>query len=348
MLKLLMRKIVQDADSLEEGYTMKSRLLFFVMIFCALPGFAADSAVPLKLMGSIPLPGIEGRIDHFTIDLRHKTIFVAALGADTVIAVDLAHGKVLGSITGLKEPQGLLYVPDNGHLYIANGGDGSVRIYDAGTLKQIKSIELGHDADNMRYDPAAKTVWVGYGAGAMAALDLDGNKLEDIPVGEHPEAFELAHSSGMLFVNVPHRKQIAVVDRSAKQVIATFGTGSATSNFPMAFDETNGRIFVACRTPARLLVLDSTDGHIVADLDTAGDADDLFYDRARHRVYVLGGAGFVAIYSQSSPNEYAEIFRFPTAPGGRTGLLIPQLNELVVAIPAKADQAASVQIYQVQ
>jgi YVTN family beta-propeller protein len=206
--------------------------LLAILIICTAPCFAADSPAPLKLVGSIPLPDIEGRIDHFSIDLEHQTIFIAVLGANTVLSVDLTHGKVLGSIFGLKEPQGVLYLPENGHLYVANGGGGSVRIYDASTLKQLKSITLGDDADNIRYDAASKTIWIGYGNGAMAALDLDGKKTSDIPVGEHPESFELERRGSKLFVNVPRKKEVAVVDRSAKKVVATYLTGSTVGNYP--------------------------------------------------------------------------------------------------------------------
>ena len=243
---------------------MKRSLSLLVFLLCSVSGFCADSSAPLKLVATIPLPGIAGRIDHFSIDLQHQTAFVSALGADTVVAVDIRHGKVLGSITGLKEPQGLLYIPENGRLYIANGGDGSVRIYDAGTLKPLKTISFGDDADNIRYDAAVKTIWVGYGRGAIAALDLDGNKLFDVPVGEPPESFALEHSGNRIFVNVPRAYQVAVIDRSARKVVATFGTGLTLGNFPMAFDETNSRIFVGCRLPARLLVLDSASGKTVA------------------------------------------------------------------------------------
>ncbi len=259
-------------------------LSLLTILLYSVSGFCADTTAPLKLVATIPLPGITGRIDHFTIDLSHQIAFVAALGANTVVAVDIQRGKVLGSITGLKEPQGLLYVPENGRLYIANGGDGSVRIYDAGTLMPLKTISLGDDADNIRYDTATKNVWVGYGRGAVAALDLDGNKLFDVPVGEHPEAFALEHNGNRIYVNVPRAQQVAVIDRSVRKVVATFGTGLTLGNFPMAFDEADVRIFVGCRLPARLLVLDSASGKTVASLDTVGTTDDLFYDAAKHRV----------------------------------------------------------------
>jgi YVTN family beta-propeller protein len=327
---------------------MRVWLSLLATLMLAVPGFGADSPAPLKLVGTIPLPDIDGRIDHFSIDLQHQTVFIAALGANAVVSVDLAHGKVLGSISGLKEPRGMLFVPENRHLYVANGGDGSVRIYDAITLKQIKSVMLGDDADNIRYDTASKTIWIGYGDGGMAALDLDGNKLFDITVGEHPESFQLERRGNKMFVNVPRKKEVAVIDRSAKKLIATYGTGLTAGNYPMAFDEANARIFVGCRMPARLLVLDAANGKTVAELDTVSGTDDLFYDAAKHRVYVLGGGGLVVTYSQSDANTYSEISRIATSAGGRTGLFIPELKKLLVAIPRRGSEDAFVQVYLVQ
>lgn len=326
---------------------MKRSLLLFALL---LPStvFAADAQAPLQRTGTIALPDIEGRIDHFTVDLQHHIVYIAALGADTVLSVDVTRGKVLGRITGLSEPQGLLYVPENGHLFIANGGDGSVRIYDGGTLQPLKRIELGDDADNIRYDAAQKTVWIGYGNGALAALDINGKKLFDIPIGGHPESFVLAEHGSRIFVNVPRNKQVAVVDRTTEKVVATYTTGTDLSNYPMAFDETGARLFLGCRQPARLLVLNAATGTPVADLDTVTNTDDLFYDATRRRVYVLGGGGYVVIYSQLSVDNYAELSRMPTAPGGRTGLFVPAWNELLVAVPHINTQNAALQIYKPQ
>lgn len=327
---------------------MKVCLSVLASLLVSLSVSAQVPTVPLKLAGTIPIPHIEGRIDHFGIDLQHDTLFIAALGANSVVAVDLTQEKELGRITGLKEPQGLLYVPENGHLYIANGGDGSLRIYDATSLKQLKSVELGDDADNIRYDPVSKTVWVGYGSGALAGLSLDGDRLIDIPVGAHPESFQLERHGSKIFVNLPGKKQVDVVDRSTKKVVATFGTGLTLGNYPMAFDETDSRIFIGCRLPARLLVLSAATGETVASLDTVSVTDDLFYDPAMHRVYVLGGGGQIVTYSQANPDQYSEINRLPSGPGGRTGLFVPERKELLVAIPSKGNQDASLQIYQVQ
>ena len=139
-----------------------------------------------------------------------------------------------------------------------------------------------------------------------------------------------------------------MIDRATKNVVATYPTGSTTGNYPMAFDEADGRIFAGCRTPARLLVLDAATGKEVASLDTVSGTDDLFYDAAIRRIYVLGGGGQIVTYSQSGPDRYTEVDRLPSGPGGRTGLFVPELKELLVAIPAQGNQNALLQVYQIQ
>src|SRR6185437_7681170 len=82
---------------------------------------AADSR-PTK---TIPLPDVQGRIDHMSIDVKNQRFFMAALGNDTIEVIDLKAGKRIHTITGLHEPQGVLYLPDVNRLYVANGEDGS-------------------------------------------------------------------------------------------------------------------------------------------------------------------------------------------------------------------------------
>ena len=326
---------------------MKTSILATIALSFSIAVAHAESAVPaLKLAGSIPMPGVAGRIDHFSIDLQHQVVYVATLGANSLQMVSLREKKVIGSITGLEEPQGVVYVPENGRLYVANGGDGSLRIYDGASLKPIKTVAFGDDADNLRFDSATKTLWLGYGSGAVAQVDLDGSKLGEVQLGEHPEAFSLERNGTRMYVNVPRKREVAVVDRKTMTVLATYGTGSASENYPMAYDEDGQRLFLGCRTPAALVVLDAKNGKSVSQLLTVATTDDLFFDSAPQRVYVLGGGGAVAIYGKSEVGSYSQIGRVETAPGGRTGLLVPELHELLVAIPQNGSAPAKILIYQ--
>jgi outer membrane protein assembly factor BamB len=100
-------------------------------------------------------------------------------------------------------------------------------------------------------------------------------------------------------VNVPNAGYVAVVDRETGTVIEKFPLKEAFANFPMALDEANHRLFIGCRNPAKLLVLDMETGKTVATVDIVGDTDDLFYDAANKRIYVSGGEGRVTVISQT-------------------------------------------------
>jgi DNA-binding beta-propeller fold protein YncE len=118
----------------------------------------ARTVLPSQLEEQIPVPGVAGRLDHFTADAKRKRLFVSALGNNTVEVIDVFAGKVMHSIPGLAQPQGPLYIPDVDKLYVANAEDGKVRVYDGATYTLRKTIDFGEDPDNMRYDAASRKV----------------------------------------------------------------------------------------------------------------------------------------------------------------------------------------------
>ena len=305
----------------------------------------AAAAPPLRLEHKVEMPDVDGRIDHLSIDLKTGRLFMAALGHDTVEVIDVSAARRIQTLRGVPEPQGVLYVPAANRLFVASGRDGGVRVFDGTTLKALLTVPFGDDADNLRLDPASGRIWVGYGAGALAAMGPDGVKAADIPVGGHPESFQLEKNGSRIFVNVPNAAKIAVVDRTRSAVIANWTTGDATANYPMTLDEGHQRLFVVCRRPARLLVLDTATGAIVATLPTVGDADDVFYDAAARRVYVSGGEGAIATYRQTSPDAYEELARTATVKGARTSFFSPDLRRLFLAVRRQEGTSAAIWIY---
>ena len=163
--------------------------------------------LPLQLEEQIPVPGVAGRLDHFTADAKRRRLFVSALGNNTLEVIDVFAGRVVHSIKGLAQPQGPLYVPGVDKLYVANAEDGKVRVYDGATYTLRKTIDFGTDPDNMRYDEASKTVFVGFGQedGGIGMIDPK----TDERVGQvyktegHPESFQVGASGAHIFVNVP-------------------------------------------------------------------------------------------------------------------------------------------------
>jgi hypothetical protein len=318
------------------------------LLLCLFGAGSAPGAPPLSIERTTPLVGVEGRIDHLFADVKGNRLFVAALGNSSVQVLDLKAGNLVKSIGDLKEPQGVLYIPDVDLLYVATGGDGAVRIFDATSFKLLRTIEFGDDADNIRFDRNAKRIYVGYGAGALAAFDENGNRQADIPLRAHPESFQIEKNGPRIFVNVPDAKEVGVVDAKRNAVIAKWSTGSSLANFPMALDETSRRLFVVCRAPARLLALDMDSGKIVAKIETVDDSDDVFYDASKRRIYVSGGGGAVRVYAQRDANTYEQIGRIPTAPGARTSLFVPEMNELFLAVPHRGQQKAEIRVYRSQ
>jgi DNA-binding beta-propeller fold protein YncE len=230
-------------------------------------------------------------------------------------------------------------------LYVANAGDGSVRVFEGGDYKTMGRIELGSDADNIRVDAAAKRVFIGYGNGGLAVIDPSTrSKVGDISLKAHPESFQIDPDTSQIFVNVPDAHGIAVVDRVSQKQIAKWSMADRGANFPMALDHVRRQILVVFRAPAELGVFSMTDGKPVATIEICGDSDDLFIDAKRARVYVSCGAGFLDVL-EAKEATYRRIARIPTVSGARTSLFVPEMDRLLVAVRASSGEPAAIWIF---
>jgi len=308
---------------------------------------ATSGPAPLTLVGTIDLPAVEGRIDHLAVDAAGERLYVAALGNNTVEVLDLKRNTHAKSVPGFREPQGIAVVPDAKLVAVANGQGEGVQFIDASDFHPARSVRLGDDSDNVRYDAAAKRLFVGFGGGALAAINpADGTVLGEAKLSGHPESFQLERTGTRAFVNVPGADQIAVVDRAAMKVVATWPVVGARSNFPMALDEANHRVFVGCRRPAKVLVYDTTTGKPSGSFDIVGDTDDLFYDAPRKRLYVSGGDGYVDVFQEQDANRFVRLAHIATAAGARTSLFVPAQSRLYLAVPHRGTQKAEVRIFE--
>jgi DNA-binding beta-propeller fold protein YncE len=293
----------------------------------------------LRTEAKIPLGEVRGRIDHLAADIDRRRVFVAELGNNTVGIVDVGQGKVLQVLAGFKEPQGLGYLPSTDTLYVANGGDGSLRLFQGPNYTANGRIDFGNDADNVRVDQSKQHVVVGHGDGALAVIDgAKHNKIREVRLPAHPEGFQLDIDTGRAYVNLPNARGIAVVDLSSSKVIALWPVGGASANFPMALDSDSNHVLAVFRNPPKLGVFDERDGSIVRMVDACGDADDLFVDAKRHRIYVSCGAGVIDIFDARS---YERLSRIPTVSGARTSLFVPELDRLFVAVRASGGSPAA-------
>lgn len=314
------------------------------------PAADADdvSSVTLHLAQTVSLPGVEGRIDHLAVDLPGRRLFLCALGNNTLEVIDLAKGTRVHSISGLGAPQGVAYIAAANRLWVANDKNGICNFYDGKSFALGGSVNFEDDADNVRYDSVAQRIYVGFGDGGLGILDArSGEKIGAIKLSGHPEAIVLEEKGTRIFVNVPTARHVAVIDRDKREVTARWKTDGALANFPIAVDELNHRLFVGCRRPAEVVVLDTDSGAVITKVKIGGDVDDVFYDAARHCLYAICGAGSVDVIDQIDRDTYKVSVEIPTASGARTGLFVPELNSLFVAVPHHGKQGAELRAYAV-
>jgi DNA-binding beta-propeller fold protein YncE len=306
----------------------------------------ASAQTPLlQLESKIPLGNVAGRIDHLAVDLKRRRVFVAELGNNTLGVVDLAAGKLLRRLTGLSEPQGVGYDAATDIVYVANAGNGAVDLFRGEDYAALEKIQLGEDADNIRVDAAGRRVIVGYGKGALAVIDpATHRKIADVPLKAHPEGFQLDPESGRVFVNLPDAQAIAVVDMVAKTPAASWPQVARNDNFPMALDLSRRQVLSVFRNPALLTIASMTDGAPVTKVETCADSDDVFVDAKRSRAYVTCGEGFADVIDigATPPKRIGHV---ATASGARTSLFVPDLDRLIIAVPARGATPAAVWVY---
>jgi len=309
---------------------------------------------PIRLVQEIPLPGVQGRIDHFTLDLKRKRVIFSGLGNDSVQIVDAFKGKMIHQITGpeLGNPQGTLYVADNDRLYVANDSTGFLLVYDGTSFQLLDKILFG-DADNLRYDAAAKRIYVGYGEdehSAIGVVDAVSGKRLDInfKLSGHPEGFALETKGPRIFVNVADTKNIAVIDRNTGAITYWPLPAGHLANFPLVLDEEGRRVIIGTRRPSRATILDMDTGKVVASLPAPGDMDDIFFDALRKRIYVAGGEGYIGVFQQKDPNTYVSMGKYQSYTGTRTGAWYVKRDRLYLAAPAGNGLGARLVVFEPQ
>ena len=339
------------------------RLLFLLrtvvscLPLCATLGLCQEGQKPpLRLVQTIPLPGVKGRLDHMDVDIQGQRLFVAGLENGTFEVVDLKSGKWMRSIPGFKKPQGALFVPEFNKVFLASGDDGMVRVLRADTLQSLDSIQLEPGPNRIVYDPKSKQVYVGYGGkdagksyGEVGILDAKSDKhVADIKVTAHPSELLLNKSGTTLFVFISAADKLQAVNTGKREIISNW---PITSHRPgdAAFDESTSRLFIGTRDPAELIVMDSVSGKELAHLPTAEGQDGVYFDAVRKRVYVSGGrelpSGFVYIYQQKEADRYETIGNISTRGGAGTSFWSPELNRYYVAAPASDKDDAAILVY---
>lgn len=317
---------------------------------------AAGASAPLRLIRTVPLPGVQGDFDHFTVDLEHDKLFLATEDHATLEVFNLHTGAHLASIGGFGMPHGAVYLPANDRLFVVDSGPGAVKVLDATSYKVLKTISVVPQADAMVYDPSEHLMYV-TGGGDDAHLDysLIGvvDTQREVKVGEvripstNIESLALAPGGRLLYVNIRDRHEIGVVDRQTLKLVKTWTLRTIRQNTPLILDQPDRRLLVGGRGPGVFAVLDAGDGHVVASLPAPDGVDDLSWDPKSGRIYFPCMDGHLAVFRQLDADHYEALGTVPTGYRAKTGVLVPQVGHYYVAVSAKGNTPARVLVFQV-
>ena len=331
-------------------------VVFTVVLFAV--QLSAQEKSPLKQVATIPLPGLkDGDFDHFAPDVDGHRLFLTGEENDKVEVLDTNTNKRIHTIEDCKAPHAILYRKDLKKLFVVEGDASAVKIYDSETYKPLGEIKVSIDADSIAYDPKTYYMYVVNGGreaktpySLISVIDTNSSKkLRDIKIpNNHVEAITLENPGPRMFMNITGKDSVGVMDRNKSELSATWPMPAGDKlNVAMAFDEANHRLFVVTRNPGKLIVMNSDDGKVIANLPAVGLVDDAVYDTQHKRIY-LAGDQFLDVFEQKDPDHYALLAKIPGAFRAKTGILVPELNKYYLAVPHHEGKEAEVRVYEIQ
>jgi WD40 repeat protein len=333
---------------------MQKKRIATLLLLCLSAVAAAQNEAALKLVQTISLPEVDGRIDHFSIDVKGRRVFLAALAKNTIEVVDLRAGRVVHTLQNFAKPQGVRFVAGLNKLFVASGTDGTLKTLDGTTLSLLRTDHVSLGADAIAYDPRSKYLFVGSGgvdagkeAGDLTVFNArTGARVAAIVTDAHAGGGVVEEQGSHLFVLVPEKAEVVVLDRKSCAVDAKWTIPGIQKNVAVDLDENNHRLFLGVRSPPSVVVLDSHSGAVIASIPTVATLDGLSYDQTNRRIYTSGGEGFVDVTQQIDADHYQRIARIPTGSNARTSAFVPEWARLYVAVPRDKDRGAELRVFE--
>jgi DNA-binding beta-propeller fold protein YncE len=315
----------------------------------------SQATAPLKLVKTVALPGYTGDFDHFAIDRVRGRILIAAEDHATLEIFDLKSGDHLKTIAGFGAPHSILVRPSSSNILVTDS-DKMTSVLDAETYAKKDQVTLTPGADSAGYDAAANIWYVVTGGkdvkmktAKIEAINPDtGKKLGEIEFNDnHVEAMALEKNGDRIFINLTETNKLAVVNRKTMKEIAQWPVPPANENAMVALDEAAHRLYVVCRNPGMVVAMNSDTGAVVSTAPAPLRSDEVMMDVATHRLYVPGGQGYMGVYDTSDPDKLKQLAKVPTAPGAKTGILLPDLKlVLLAASPGETKNVAKIMTFQ--
>lgn len=337
---------------------MKNSLIVFIVLISWSGVARAQAPLPLNLVQTIPLPDVEGYMDHPAVDVKGQRLFVPGEHQRTIEVVDLHAAKVVHTITGLAgNPRKLIYVPQSNQLW-ADLGSGSCLAFDGNTYAVLKTVQLNpnsppeakREPDNGIYDPATQMFYIGdrgdrSKAGTKGSIEIvDTAKQAYVGAIElndnDPAGLALDQASAKLYVVLGATSSVAVIDLNKREVITTWPITDGPLPHALGFDPSHRRLFIGSRIkpghlykPGKMVVMDADTGRVIDALDTEGGVDEVEYDSASGRIYLTGTTGAVDVFKQVTPDRYERVALVPSGVLAKTLVLVREMNRFYVVVP---------------
>lgn len=319
-----------------------------VVVAAALVVLSSAPAAELELVQSIQLKGKPGTLDHLALDTKRDRLLVANKTNNTLDVVDLKTGTLLQQVPNQTGVQGIAYAPEVDRIFVGLGTNGLCNVFDANTLKAVKTIKFADDCDNVRYNPKTQLVYVAHAEQSLGVISAKTNALKaDIKLPAAAEAFVLETGRPRAYIAAPSPCQVIVIDTAKNEVATSYPVKAAGGAHPLALDETAHRAYLGCRKEPKVVILDTESGKEVGEAAIPGDVDDLFLDAARKRLYASCGEGFLAVLKVTDADHVEAVEKIPTAKGARTCLYVPATGKLYLGVPRQEGKdGPEVRVYQ--
>jgi DNA-binding beta-propeller fold protein YncE len=326
----------------------------------------SQAPAPLRLIQTIPLPGISGALDHMGIDVKRQRLFVPAETHHTVSVLDLKTGTRIHMIGEVTWPSTVAYHPESDEVVVTDREDGSIKFFRADNYELVKTVKLdiGKGPDNATYDPATQIFYsvsggrkVGIPYTLIAIINTATKEhMGDIRVeSANVQAMPIEPGTGpkKMYAALKDKNQVAVIDIEKRAVIATWPTSpECQAPNSAAVDSAHHRLFLGCRMWAaqdqqwqggRMIVMDTDTGKMVAKYDAGGGADEMFFDVPSQRIYQQGYEGIADVWKEIDPDHYQALGHIQGGFHGKTSLLVPELKRYYVAVSQQLHTVEGVQ-----
>jgi DNA-binding beta-propeller fold protein YncE len=309
---------------------MKPAFLAALLVgLAAIPAAAAE----LELVQTIPLKGKPGGLDHLAFDAKRDRLLVANKTNNTLDVVDLKAGTLLQQVPNQTGIQGVACAPEVDRIYVGLGTNGLCNVFDANTLKAVKTVKFPDDCDNVRYNPKTGLVYVAHAEQSLGVISSKTNALKaDVKLPAAAEAFILETGRPRAYIAAPSPCQVIVFDTDKNEVVTSYPVKAASAAHPIALDEAGHRVYLGCRKEPKVVILDTESGKELGDVTIPGDVDDLYFDATRKKLYASCGEGFIAVMKVDG-DKVEVIDKVATAKGAKTSLYLPESGKLYLAVP---------------